>query len=196
MNYFCKLNQNISMSTQNALLCIIPAIVILIFVFPIVVELRLSYNPFQNTGTIAVYWFRMKLKHYVFNLHMSYIVFENDKERKIQKLSFSGEDFEVLKEFAKEVEDKVKLKKLYVFYNLGALDAFSGAIIAGVINQLCVQTFLFLKNKKPTASMCVYDNVCYNKHVCEVAIKSKISISIFELIYSWVYAFLKTKYNI
>lgn len=196
MNFFCCFNQNKVMSTQNALLCIIPAVLILVFVLPIVVEVRLSYNPFENTGTVAVFWFRKKLKHYVFSLHLTYIIFENDKETKIQKLSFSGEDFETLKEFGSEIQNKIKLSKLYVFYNLGVDDAFSGAMIAGVINQLCTQLFLFLKSKKPTASLCVYDNVCYNKQVCEIAIKSKISISLFEIFYSWIYAFLKTKYNI
>lgn len=181
------------MSTQNALLCIIPAILIILFVLPVVVEVRLSYNPIENTGTIALFLFRKKLLHYVFDLHMSYIVCRNDKETKIQKLSFSGEDFEVLKVFTDEIEDKLKLTKLYVFYNLGIDDAFSGAMISGLVNQLCIQAFLFLKSKKPTASMCVFDNVCYNRQVCEFAVKSVVSISLFETFYSYVYAFVKTK---
>lgn len=180
------------MDYRQSLYFLIPAIFILLIIFPVFIEVRLSYNPLYNRGVVALFVFKKKLFYFIFSFHGSYIELQNEKETKAEKLQFESEKFEVMEEFGRQISDKIKLKKMYVFYNIGVGDAFSGAMFCGLINQICTFLFLFLKSKKPTASFCVYDTVSYNKEVFEMAVATQLSISLFDVAYSFLYSVIIT----
>jgi len=177
---------------QNSLYYLIPASIILLVIFPIFIEVRLSYNPMFNRGVVALFVFKKKIFYYIFAFHGKYIELRNEKETKIEELQFQSEKFAVMEEFGKQLKDKIKLKKLYIFYNIGVGDAYMSAMLCGLINQMFSFLFLFLKSKKPTASFCVYDTVSYNKEVFEMAGTMQISISLFDVAYSFLYSVIIT----
>lgn len=181
------------MDWKNSLYFLIPTVIILLLIFPIFIEVRISYNPMFNRGVVALFIFKKKVIYYIFSFHGNYIELQNEKETKTQKLQFQSEQFEVMEEFGKQIKDKIKLKKLYVFYNIGVGDAFASAMFCGLVNQIFSFFFLYLKSKKPTASFCVYDTVSYNKEVFEVAVVGQISISLFDVAYSFLYSVIITK---
>lgn len=187
------LTQHRIMDWQVSLWFLIPAVFILLLVFPIFVEVRVSFNPLLNRGVIALFVFRFKIFHFIFSFHGKFIELENEKTSKMQELQFESQQFEFIQQFMKQIKDKTRLKKLYVFYNIGTGDAFSSAMVCGIINQILTQIFLILKNKKPTASLCVFDTVSYNKEVCEVVARSAISISFFDVAYSFIISVILTK---
>ncbi len=176
------------MDWKTSLYYLIPAFIILLVAFPVFVEVRLSYNPFFNRGVVALFLFKKKIFYYIFSFHGKYIELQNEKETKTEKLQFQSEQFAVMEEFGRQIKDKIKLKKLYVFYNIGLGDAYISALACGFINQAFSFLFLYLKSKKPTASLCVYDTVSYNKEVFEVATVTQISISLFDVAYSFLYS--------
>ncbi len=181
------------MNYHYAFYYLIPAVFILLIVFPVFIEVRVSYNPIFNRGVVALFIFKKKIFYYFISFHGTYIELKNEKETKTQELEFESEKFEVMEEFGKQVAYKLKLKKFYIFYNIGVDDAFSGAMLCGLINQIFTFLFLFLKSKKPTASFCVYDTVSYNKEVFELAGVTQISISLFDIAYSFLYSVIITK---
>lgn len=181
------------MNWQVSLYFLIPAVFILLLVFPIFVEVRLSYNPLYNRGVIALFIFRFKVFYFIFSFHGKYIELENEKTRKLQEIEFQSQQFAVIEEFMRQIKDKIRLKKLYVFYNIGTGDAFSSALVCGVLNQALTQIFLFLKGHKPTASFCIYDTVSYNKVTCEIASRTAISISFFDVAYSFILSLILTR---
>lgn len=193
MNFFVCLKHNINMNWQISLYFLIPAAIIVLFVFPVFAELRVSYNPIFNKGVMALFLFRIKIFYFIFSFHGKYIELENEKETKMQSLEFSGPEFAIMEEFGRQIKDKVRLKKLYVFYNIGTADAFSGALLCGWINQILTQIFLVLKSKKPTASFCVYDTVSYNRQNFEVAGRVAATISFFDVAYSFILSVILTK---
>ena len=170
---------------------LIPAFVILVLIFPIFAEMRVSFNPLFNRGVIALFMFKFKVLYFIFSFHGKYIELQIENETKRQKLEFSSPQFAVMEEFTKQIKDKLRLKKLLLFYNIGTGDAFSSAMLCGLINQLVTNFFLRLKDKKPTASCCVYDTVSYNKTMCEIAGRVEISISLFDFAYSFLIALIK-----
>ncbi len=191
--FFVVLKQNKVMDWKISLLYIIPAVFVLILVFPIFVEVRVSYNPLYNRGVLALFVFKIKVFYFIVSFHGKYIELENEKETKRQELEFSSPQFAVLEEFGRQIKDKTRLKHLFVYYNIGTGDAMSSAMLCGLINQALTQTFLFLKSRKPTASFCVYDTVSYNKVTCEVAGRMAISISFFDVVYSLILSVILTK---
>lgn len=181
------------MSWQNSLYFIIPAVVIFLLIFPVFVEVRVSFNPLYNRGVIALFVLKKKIFYFIISFHGKYIQLENEKETKMQEIEFESPQFAVIEEFGRQIKEKVRLKKLYVYYNIGSSDALSSAMLCGTINQLLTFVFLWIKCRKPTASLCVYDTVSYNKTVCEVAGRISISISFFDCLYAFVLAIIKTR---
>ena len=172
-----------------------PTVFLFLLVVPVFVEVRVSYNPIFNRGVIALFIFRKRIVYYVVTIRKNGIELQNETETKFQKLEFSSPQFAVMEEFGKQLKDKIKLKKCNVFYNIGTGDAFSSALVCGFLNQILLQIFLIIKSHKPTASLCVYDTVTYNKQMCEIAVVTQISISFFDIAYSYLYSVIITRNN-
>lgn len=176
------------MNWLNSFYYIIPAVFIILIVFPFYVEVRVSYNPIFNRGVIAMFLFKKKIFYYLISIKRAGIELRNESETKLKKLEFSSPEFVFVEEFGNQLKDKVRLKKLNVFYHIGTGDAFSSSVLCGVINQIFLQFFLYLKSKKPTASLCVYDTVAYNKEVFEMVAVASVSVSLFDVAYSYLYS--------
>ncbi len=181
------------MNFQTSLYFLIPMFFILLLVFPVFAEIRVSFNPIYNRGVIALFIFRKNILYYIFSFHGKYIELTNKKETKFQKLEFESAQFAFIEEFINEIKDKTRLKKIYIFYNIGTGDAFSTAMLCGAINQALLQLFLHIKSLKPTASLCVYDTASYNNEVFEVAGRMNVSISFFDVVYSFILSVILTK---
>ena len=181
------------MDEKTSLLLIIPAVIILLFVFPIFLEVRVSFNPLLNRGVVALFIFKKKIFYYYIEFHGKYIMLVNDTETKMQEIEFNSPQFEIIEEFIKQIKDKIRLKHLFVYYNIGAGDAFRSAMLCGFFNQVINLFFINLKSRKPTASLCIYDTVSYNREIFEMAVNTKISLSLFDLVYSFIYSTIIVK---
>jgi len=181
------------MNWQTSLYFLIPAILILLLVFPVFAEGRISFNPLYNRGVLVLFVFKIKVLCYIFSFHGTNIELENEKETKKVALEFSSPQFAWLEEFGKQIKDKIRLKKIFIFYNIGTGDAFSSAMVCGILNQILLQLFLFIKSHKPTASLCVYDTVSFNQVASEVAGKMSVSISFFDVVYSFIISLILSK---
>ncbi|MDE6583696.1 MAG: hypothetical protein K2K31_03515 [Clostridia bacterium] len=181
------------MDWKTSLYFLIPAVVILLFVFPIFVEFRVSFNPLYNRGVVALFVFKKKIFYYIISFHGKYIKLENEKDTKMQEIEFSSPEFEVIEEFMRQLKDKIRLKECLIHYQIGTGDAYSSALVCGFLNVLIMQAFLYVKSHKPTASLCVYDTVSYNKVQCEIAGFVSISVSFFDVAYSYLYSVIITK---
>ncbi len=191
--FFVLFKQDIFMNWMISLYYIIPAVFIILLVFPIFVEVRISFNPMFNRGVIAIFIFKINIIYFIVSLHGKYIELQNKKETKMQALEFSSPQFALIEEFGKQIKDKIRMKKCYIFYNIGTGDAFQSAIICGLLNQMLTYLFLCVKSKKPTASFCIYDTVSYNKPQSEIAGRVALSISFFDVVYSFILSLILTK---
>lgn len=174
------------MELTKSLYFLIPTFFIILICFPIFFEVRCGYNPLKNKGIIAIYILKIKILYYFYHIYGKYLVIENEKETKKFELEFSNPSFIIIEEFIKQVVKKIKVKVLYVYYNIGLNDAFYSALFCGLLNTILTIFFTFLKNRKPTASMCIYDTVSYNKLLTEIVFRGQISISLFDVAYSYL----------
>ncbi len=187
------LNKILNMDWQISLYYIIPAVFIILLVFPVFFEVRISFNPMYNRGVIAIFVFKINILYFIVSFHGKYIELQNKKETKRQALEFSSPQFALIEEFGRQIKDKIRLKKCLVFYNIGTGDAFQSAMICGLLNQIFTYICLFVKSKKPTASFCIYDTVSYNKPQSEIAGRVALSISFFDVVYSFILSLILTK---
>ncbi len=177
---------------MNALYLLIPFFLILLFLMPVLAEARVTFNLESKSGVLCVYLYGIKIFYNMYKIKGKTIILKNEKETKEKEIDISSQDLLLLEYFAVEIKDKTRLKELFLFYNLGAGDAFYSAILGGLINSIVLTFFTTIKSKKPTASLGIYDTISYNKSLFEVALRGKITITLIDVVYSFINAVILT----
>lgn len=163
---------------------IIPAVVILLFFLPVIIELRITYNILSNTGVISVYLYKKLLIYYIYEIKGNEISLKSEEEAEETTLEFSGPEIVFFSSLVKEVLDKLRLRFLDLYYNIGANDSFLTSMICGYINTIVFMIYSQIKNQKPTASLGLYDTASYNQEEAVVVLNTNVSVSFFDLAYS------------
>ena len=172
---------------------LIPTVIIILLLLPIFLEVRVSYNALENSGVFCAYLFKIKLQYFMFEISGKEIKLKNDGETENMALDLNSPEVAFIKEFTGQIKDKTRLRFLELYYNIGLDDAFLTSMVCGFIDVAALIFFTSLKNKKPTASLAIYDTVSYNKKVAEVAIDMNLTLSLFDLVYSFVNSLILSK---
>lgn len=170
----------------------IPFALIVIFMIPIKAKLHFSCNLLEKSGAFSIFLFNFKLMHNQFWVKGKKILLQDEKKSNSVEIGFDSKEVIFLKVFSNVIRRKTRLKSFFLFYNIGINDAFSSAMLGGAINLLAQIFFTNLKNTRPTASMAVYDTISYNRDVLEFALKSGVTISLFDGVYSFVISLIIT----
>ncbi|MBQ8909392.1 MAG: hypothetical protein IJY90_03805 [Clostridia bacterium] len=169
----------------------IPLFIIVLMFVPIKLEGRGSFNLLDMSGAFGVFFYRFKIEHQRFKITKRKIIWLAENEEKEVEMSQAQIIF--TKMLIGQIKDKTRLQELFIMYNLGAQDSFATAMIAGYINAFLYTLLVSIKNYKPTASVGVCDSISYNKTVCQFALDMKISISLFDVVYSLLRSVILTK---
>lgn len=165
---------------------LIPFFIIIIILLPVFIKVRSNYNLFENNGSVAFFIFEIKIISLKFSIDKFGIKIYKNKKIKNEKIDFGGEEAVFVSDFIKQLKDKTHLKTLKVFYNIGFKDAFDTAMFCGFVNLLIELIFTRIKSIKPTATLFLGDNIAYNQNVFQLVCNFKISISLFDIVYSFL----------
>lgn len=171
----------------------IPFVIICLLFLPIKLEARLSFNLLDMSGAVGAFLYGFKVTHQMIWIKKDKIITKKEEAIDSQEIDFQGKEIIFLKIFLKQLTNKTRLKKIELFYNIGLDDAFRAAMVSGHINFIVVYLYAKIKNVKPTASLELNDTISYNRKVLQFAIKCVISISLFDIVYSWLNSVILTK---
>lgn len=181
------------LSGMSSLYFLIPTVIIILLVMPIFLEVRLSFNLLNKSGVFCIYLFRKKLQYFKFEIEGREIKLKDEEETKEKQIDFDSPEIALYEEFSTQIKDKTRLRFIEVFYNVGLNDAFLTSMICGVINIAVLIFFTSLKNKKPTASLQLYNTSSFNKKVANLATVINLSISLFDVVYSFIISVILSK---
>lgn len=181
------------LSDMSSLYFLIPTVIIILLVMPIFLEVRLSFNLLDKSGVFCIYLFRKKLQYFKFEIDGREIKLKDEEETKEKQIDFDSPEIALYEEFSTQIKDKTRLRFIEVFYNVGLNDAFLTSMICGVINIAILIFFTSLKNKKPTASLQLYNTSSFNKKVANLATVINLSISLFDMVYSFIISVILSK---
>lgn len=171
---------------------LIPFGLILLCFLPIKMEGKASFNLLEMSGAFGIFLYKIKMTHEEVWISHKKIMMKKDKNVESKEIDLSSKEILFLKIFISQIRDKTRLRLVSVFYNLGTGDAFTSSIAAGYINSILLIFFTSIKNSKPTASLGVYDTISYNKEVCQFAVKIILSITLFDVVYSFIRSVILT----
>ena len=172
---------------------LIPFFIILIFFISVKIEGRISFNVLEKSGAFGIFVFGIKVEYQQFWIENKKIITKKENELESHELNTQSKEVIFFEMLGHEIKDKTRLKEFFVFYNLGVGDAFASAMVGGTINVFLLSVMTAIKNSKPTASMGVYDTISYNKKICQFALKTSMSISLFDVVYSLVRSVILTR---
>lgn len=181
------------LSDMSSLYFLIPTVIIILLVMPIFLEVRLSFNLLDKSGVFCIYLFRKKLQYFKFEIEGREIKLKDEEETKEKQIDFDSLEIALYEEFSTQIKDKTRLRFIEVFYNVGLNDAFLTSMVCGVINIAVLIFFTSLKNKKPTASLQLYNTSSFNKKVANLATVINLSISLFDVVYSFIISVILSK---
>lgn len=181
------------LSDMSSLYFLIPTVIIILLVMPIFLEVRLSFNLLDKSGVFCIYLFRKKLQYFKFEIEGREIKLKDEEETKEKQIDFDSPEIALYEEFSTQIKDKTRLRFIEVFYNVGLNDAFLTSMVCGVINIAILIFFTSLKNKKPTASLQLYNTSSFNKKVANLATVINLSISLFDVVYSFIISVILSK---
>lgn len=171
----------------------IPFVIILLFFIPVRLEGRISFNLLERSGAFGIFVFGIKVDHEQFWVEHKKIITKKENSIEKHELNTKSKDYLFSKFFIFEIKDKTKLKEFFVFYNLGVNDAFESAMLGGLFNALLLILMAKVKNEKPTASTGVYDTISFNQQVCQLSTRGLMTISLFDVVYSFIRSVILTK---
>ena len=169
----------------------VPLVLVLLLFLPLKLEGRASFNCENMTGAMGVFLYGIKIEQEKFKITKRWALSLIDDEGKEKE--FDKDKMIFTKMLIGQIKDKTRLQELFVVYNLGLGDSFLTAMVAGYINTFFYILFSSIKNYKPTASLGVCENIGYNKQVCVFSATIKISISLFDVVYSLLHSLILTK---
>ena len=163
---------------------LIPFFIILIFFIPIHLQVKISFNVIDFSGALGIFVFNHQVEHQLFWIKGKKILSKKENDIESKEIQFDSEELIFLETFINQIKDKTSLKLFHIFYNLGLNDSFLTSMISGYIN-----TFLYIflgriKNQKPTANLGIFDTRSFNREICQFALNTVLSISLFDVVYS------------
>ncbi len=171
----------------------IPFFIIILFFLPIKLEARVSFNVLNFSGVVGVFLYRKKLLHQQFWIKGKKIITQNENEIETKEMDFNSQEIIFIETLTEEIKDKTRLKEMTLFYNIGVGDAFLSSMVAGLVNFVVTSFFTNVKNQKPTATLSLNDTISYNREVCQFALTLVLSISLFDILYSFLHSIVLSR---
>lgn len=171
----------------------IPFGIILLLIMPIKMKVRVSFNVLEMSGALGIFIFGIKIQDLIFWFKKNKLVSMKNNKAHSKELEFDSDSMVFVEVFASQLKNKTHLREISLIYNLGCQDAFLTSMVAGYLNQAIVDAFAIIKSYRPTARLGMLNNIAYNQKVCTFALRSRLSISLFDVVYSLARSVMLTK---
>lgn len=166
---------------------------IIIIVFPFSFNLEVAYNLDINDGYLFFKIWRITLKRLQFKRKGRDIILIEQYKNEDLEIEINEDQLRFWKVFLNEIKNKIKLRKIDVTSETGMGDPFKSSLFSGVYSSALMVLFVRLKNTQPTASFVLDNKVNFFDFSFKIKTFLRFSISIFDIIYSFILAILKSK---
>ncbi len=156
-------------------------------------NIGLSYDLNLNDGDFFVKLWGMNLVRGGLKRRGRKIYLIRDKNNKKLEIEINEEKLKFLKTLFIEIKNKIKIREIRVNSETGIVNPFYTAYFSSIFSSIILGIFASLKNSQPTASFELKNETNFYDNIFNLKSYYKLSISIFDVIYSIFVALLTTK---
>lgn len=173
--------------------------ILLIFITLIVLQLTLKlkvfFNVKKNIGKLQFKFVGLRIINVSFCFGKGYIKFtKRNGKTKYLPLEINQQSFQEYADFEEILFKKIYFMTLKIYFNFGIKDnAFVSCMVCGYVDILSKIFYSVLKTKKSEVNLCLKVYPCFKQNVIKFGIKAKISLSLFDLAWSFVEAKINSK---
>lgn len=166
---------------------------ILTIIYPFLIKLDIRLNVLKLKGNINILIFNKIKFNFKFRVKNGYIYLYFKKKEKKLKISRKNINFVFLINFLKHVNFRQQLLNFNFKSNFGYnLDSCVTATTCGAIDVFMKSILSKVKNNKKSAHIFVDVEPKYNQDIFNVRIIGEIRISIFDIIYAFIFTLIYT----
>lgn len=170
-------------------------VIILLFVLQLTLKSKLFFNVNKNSGKIQIKFLNFTIIDYTLSFHMDYIKLTNKKGKNTYlPLEFNQQTIEEYNNFQEILFKKTYFKNVSFYLNFGKKDnAFLTSITCGIFDVITKIFYSILKTGKNEVEFNskIYPN--FKSNVIKIGVKAKLSLSIYDLIWSYFESKLTSK---
>ena len=171
------------------------AFFIILFALQLTMKLKVFFNIKNNTGKLQIKFIGIKIIDYKISIKSKCLMLTNKKgKNKYMPIEFSEQSLQQYEDFLSILFRKIYFKTMSVYFNFGVKsNAFLSAMICGYVDLFSKIFYTFFKTKKSEVKMQLKVYPIFNNNVIKFGIKAKISMSVFDFIWSFIEATLTRK---
>ena len=163
---------------------------LIILIAPILIKQHVSFDAIHNVGAISLYIFFVKVVSFKLRIGKGGIIFYTSKNEKDIPIELSKGKIRFYEQLFTQLKQKIVIKQMNVFSNIGLSDAKNSAMVAGLFNIVILSAFSVIKKTKKSARFKHVNNVAYNQNKFAFAIYAQAFITLFDIIYSVIMSLL------
>ena len=164
---------------------------VLLLVIGQVFKLSVFYNLLENSGDLSIKLWFLKIKKLSFKISHNGIIIRTNKKRMQIEYSINDPEIKFYENFSMQVKEKIKIKHISFYSNIGTKDAYHTAMLSALVNIFYKTLAAKVKNIKPTSSVDINAVTSFNQNVCKFSFYGKLSLSIFDFLYCLIFAWLE-----
>jgi len=162
---------------------------LIILVFPMFFKLYFSYSPLKNSGLIVIRLWVFNISYFSFQLKANSIILRSKKERKQIEYKFDDPLLKFYDYFYAQIKQKIKIKYLDIYSEIGTGDAYSSAILSSAMSIFYKIFCSYIKNVKYSTNIITNTKTTFNEKVLLFSIYGNFSISFFDIVFGMFIAF-------
>ena len=165
---------------------------LIVVVLQLTLKLKIFFNVKNNTGKLQFKFIFFTVFDYQISIKNMCLRFTSKKgKNKYIPLDLSQESIQNYADFQSILFRKIYFKTISIYFNFGVKsDAFLSSIICGYVDVFSKIFYAIFKTKKSELKMQLKVYPSFNKNVIKFSIKAKISLSLFDLFWSFTEATL------
>lgn len=187
--YLRKQNKKIIL-TQNSdmesLILLVPLFFIILLVVPIPCTINIGINSVTKRATVNIRILKFRIALILFEVKGNDILLKTESHKEEVELKVSPNEVRFIEQFMVQIKQKLDVKKISFYSNVGIGDSFLTAMLNGFINLLVINIFSFIQSAKPHSTFILENNQDYNNKNLTITMIANISSSVIDIIYSFI----------
>ena len=174
---------------------IILLVFLMLIVFQLTLKVKVSYNLLSNSGIIQLRFIGIRIFDRKITFYKKYLKLSNSKHKNIYlPIEFSQESIKSYVDFQGVLFQKIYAKEFSFYLNFGLKNSpMLSCLVCGHFDVLLKIIYGFLSQKKKGLNYKSKVYASFEKSVIKFQIKAKISLSLYDLLWSYFEAVISGK---
>lgn len=170
-------------------------VAIMLLVFQLTLKLKVFFNVKKNIGKLQIKFLEFTVINLDISFESNYLKLTNKHGKSTyMPLKFDKQAIVEYTNFQDLIFRKIYFKQVSIYFNFGIKDnSFLSSMICGYVDVISKIAYSILKTKKSEVELESKIYPDFNTNVIKLGIKAKISLSIFDLIWSFIESKLSNK---